>query len=406
MMTATQLFFRRVKTEWQYQYKVWKTAVDWIVWMYILIPFLIIVGSQYYAIWTEQVGWTDTFPLSLTWFMFFYLSLTGTVRLFIEEGDLLFLRQRESWMSILMRSGIIYSILFTVFLVSVVTVILFPIWYVYEGVSFIEIIFFMIFAIVFRLNLQLIKQMLSVRFEGWKLFLVNNLTLIIALAVFSLFLYSALLSKIGIFLLLTVFFIYLIKRRLDMRWSFYADCLREQQQQMRLTTLFIGASGYKVERKFRNRKQPILLFSESDRLFKERSNRNIISEIFIKFVIRNKSKLLVIGQMTIVFMFALSIAPFWLKWLLLPICMFSIIHYTRSSWKELKEHSFFKLYPFSNKEETVIGVKKAIACLTLPSCFLFGLMVGWGAYTFMIGAGVAFLSVLISYYLFIKDSYV
>ncbi|WP_416148731.1 ABC transporter permease [Salipaludibacillus sp. HK11] len=406
MMTPTQLFFRRLKTEWQYKYKVWKTAVDWIVWMYVLIPILIIIGYQYYSIWSEQAEWIESFPVSATWFVFFFLSSKGTVRLFIEEADLLFIRQSDSWMNKLMKSGIIYSALVSVFIVIVVTVIFLPVWYVYESVSFLEVIIFMTFAIIFRLNVQLIKQMLSVRFQSWKLLFINNAFMICSFAIFSIFLFSQLFVRGFVVLMFFILLSFLIKRRLNMKWSFFADCLREQQQQMKLTALFIGASGYKVERKFRNRKQPLLLFSESDRLFKERSNRNIISEIFIKFVIRNKSKLLVIIQLTIVFMFALSIAPFWLKWLLLPICIFSVIHYTRLSWQELKDHSFFKLYPFADQEETVIGVKKAIAWLALPSCFLFGLMVGWGAYSFLVGIGVASCSVLVGYYYFIKDFFI
>jgi len=41
MMTVTRLLLLRIVSDWKYQYRVFRTAVDWIVAIYIVIPFLI-----------------------------------------------------------------------------------------------------------------------------------------------------------------------------------------------------------------------------------------------------------------------------------------------------------------------------------------------------------------------------
>lgn len=62
MTSVKELFFHRLRKEWRYQYEVWKTAVDWVVWLYILIPALSVLGYQYYLVWDGIAEWVTLFP--------------------------------------------------------------------------------------------------------------------------------------------------------------------------------------------------------------------------------------------------------------------------------------------------------------------------------------------------------
>jgi hypothetical protein len=105
-------------------------------------------------------------------------------------------------------------------------------------------------------------------------------------------------------------------------------------------------------------------------------------------------------------MFAAALAPFWIKWLLLPICTFSLIHFIRSSWTDLTTHTFFKLYRFEKNTNTDLAIKRAIAWMSLPSCFLIGFMTGWAAFSPLLGLMVALVTVTLAYIFLIKELFV
>lgn len=268
------------------------------------------------------------------------------------------------------------------------SVALFPVWRMYEGTSLRDLSTFITFAILLRVNVQFVRQLLSITFKRWRLYFINMASLIALFLVFQLFLISPLLIQWAIIFTFGLAAHFLFKVRLNMTWSFQTDCLREGQRRLTLATSFISASGYKVEKKFRKNKEPFILFSESAQIFSNRCHSNIISEIFIKYVIRNKSKLLMSLQLIGCFVVAIVVAPFWIKWIVLLLSMFSIIHYIRSSWEELKNHLYFKLYPDPGHEETNHAVKKAISILTLPLCFLFGFFTGWSAFFPLVWVGL------------------
>lgn len=403
MMTPRRLFMHRLKNEWRYHYEIWKTAVDWIIGLYLFVPLLIFLGYQYYSIWNGQASWLEVYPTAFTWYFFLYICLFGTVRLFVQEGDLLFIRQEKAWLRGLMRYGILYSFLVSIVLVSSLSIALFPVWYVYETVSFVQLALFIPFALLTRINAQFVRQLLSIHFKRWKLSFINIGFVAVLFLLFTIFLRSPSAVQFVIVLSLGFSGILLYKMRLNMLWSFHIDCLREGQQRLKLATSFISASGYKVEKKFRKNKEPFILFSNSAHIFNNRNNSNIMTEIIIKFVVRNKTKLFVLLQLFACFTVAIVLTPFWLKWVVLIFSLFSVIHYVRSSWGELKDHLFLKLYPASNHEETALAIKRSLVFMTVPICFLLGFITGWSAFSPWVGLAIALTISILAYFYIMKE---
>ncbi len=284
--------------------------------------------------------------------------MSGTIRLFIQTGDLLFVRQNTDWLSCLMRLGIGYSVWRNFLFLGSALLFILPLWLVYDNASLSTISLFIAFVFVFRLNVQFVRQLLSVHLQRWKLHAMNAAFFIVFLTLFTLFYYSdpfAQLSLIGLHILALIF---LYRKRMNMRWCFYEDCNREEQQRLKLTSMLISASGYQMGKRGKVRKKPFLLFPQSTQLFRTRTNANLVSESFIKYVLRSRTSLTSILRIIGIYNFAIILVPNWIKWVVLFVGLYNLIHYIESSWKELKNHSFSRLYPFASHEETTKGVKK------------------------------------------------
>ncbi|WNF38352.1 ABC transporter permease [Bacillaceae bacterium IKA-2] len=398
MINPVQLFTFRLKNEWSYHYGVWKTAVDWIVWLYILIPFLAVFSYQYYLIWNGEAGWLEVYPTEFSWFFFFFISTKGTVRLFLDEGDLLFLRQNKRWLDTLMSLGMTYSFFVNMLLVIVVSGVFLPIWYVYEGATISKIVTFILFVCIFRISHQLIKQILAVTFQNWKLVFINLALYLGSFVIFLTYYLVALPSQLFITGLVIITGIVLCKTRLNMKWCFNDDCLRETQERLKLASLFVKASGFKVEKGNQKRKKPFILFSKSARLFRKRTNQNLIAETFIKYYLRSKSKLFILIQVTIACIVVLVLVPNWVKWILLFVCAFMAKHLVISALKEFKNNSFIKLLPYdAEHDEVIIAASKAVFILTTPSLFLFGFVAGWTIFSPFFGLLVGLVAVNLNY---------
>ncbi|MBU9711670.1 ABC transporter permease [Evansella tamaricis] len=399
MGSVRDLFFLRLKKEWVYQYSVWKTAVDWVVALYILVPVLAILGYQYYLLWEGSAEWVIQFPALFYWLPLFFLSRYGTVRLFLREGDLLFLRQQSNWYFSLIKHGITYSLLRNATLLVCCALLLLPIWLIYGGASNTEIVFALCYAFVFQLFSQLGRQLLALRYRRWKLYLINILFVMVTFPLFQLFFFGNGVVQAILFLGFALACYSLMKKRFHLTATFFEDCLRENQERLKLVSIFIAASGYKIAKK--QRKRPLILFSKSTKLFRKRTPMNLLAEIFIKQTIRNKTMLLGVLQITGVGIIAILLTPVMLKWVLLAVCLFAVVQFIKWGWRDMRTQPFFKLFPYKDQKNLVQGIRKAIFLLGLPSFFMLGLVTGWVAVSLTIGIVAAIGSVLFSYLFFI-----
>ena len=404
MTSVKELFFHRLRKEWRYQYEVWKTAVDWVVWLYILIPALGVLGYQYYLVWDGIAEWVTLFPEVFFWLPLFFLSRFATVRLFLREGDLLFIRQQNTWYSTLLRLGFIYTLLRNALILAVVAMLLLPFWLFYIGASTMEIILALSFATIFQWVGQLGRQMLALRYRRWKQAFMNLIFLIVTFQLFQLFFFGHVFIQIILIIVFAMACYWLIRKRLLLTSTFFEDCLRENQERLKLSSIFIAISGYKQEQK--QRKRPWVFFSKSTKLFKDRSPNHLLAETLIKRTIRSKSKLRIIFQFTALGVFVIVITPVQVKWVLLVICNVALIHFIKWSWRDMRTHPFLKLFHFHDDESLLNGVRKAISLLAMPSAALLGLVAGWtSSGSLLIGVITAILSPILSYSLMIKSLY-
>src|SRR5690606_25987817 len=84
----------RIKRHWTEQFRVWRTALDWTVWVYFIVPGLWIGGGTYREMWLDPPAWLASLPEALVLIVPMIYLFVGRQRLFLEDADVLFLLQK------------------------------------------------------------------------------------------------------------------------------------------------------------------------------------------------------------------------------------------------------------------------------------------------------------------------
>ena len=102
------------------QWKVWRTALDWTVWLYFIVPGLWLGGGTYLEIWHHPASWLTGMPLWAGERLPLFLIFLGRLRTFTEEADVLFLLQKQTWGRGLKLRGFGYTAFMLLLLTAVV----------------------------------------------------------------------------------------------------------------------------------------------------------------------------------------------------------------------------------------------------------------------------------------------
>lgn len=381
MITPTQLFFRRVASDWKYQYGVWKTAVDWTVALYIVIPAALIGLNGYALLWKNQYGWMEGLPFSWLLTALYLFTWSGRIRTFMEEGDQLFLLQRKGWVRRIIALGVGYSVTLNILSSLFVFFLFAPLLFVHYTLSTMQVVLFLVFVVLSKTDIGMAKQLFEPRFQGWKKTLVFKIAFI---SMGFIFLKSIpfLLGQPGLFLitsaLLLIVFGFLTKMRLHMK-SFMHDAAREQSERLRYASLLLRLSGLRIKRPDTQKRRP-WLFPSSNHLFKKRDAVNNLVELCIKSVLRNNSSLLLFAQLVAGGMLLISSFPLGWKVIIWPALAYLLASLAGSYWREAISSGFVQLFQWKPADKNTAAAK-SIFLLTLPGVLAIGFIAGWQTFS-------------------------
>lgn len=95
-MFGNKLFLRRFIWEFQYQWRVICSILDWSIMLYIAIPALVIIPFFYADFWQNiHIYWDARISLALLLTLLLFLSNCGHIRTYLLYPDLLFLIQKK-----------------------------------------------------------------------------------------------------------------------------------------------------------------------------------------------------------------------------------------------------------------------------------------------------------------------
>ena len=336
-MSPRKLFFKRLLSEWKLQYRAWKTAVDWTVAFYFILPAFAFGIYQYSLCWTNPSPWLNAVPLEMMLLLCFLFAWSGSIRIFIEEGDQLFLVRCEKWRRHLMALGMSYS--FGVFLFqNILFFLLFaPFLVLHFQLTATHFIGLFAVTLLLKIFLGLAKQLLSLRFAGWKKFFVLKGTFFLGTLLSVLLLPRILSSSIVFWAVVTVLFmasVLLIVKRLDLKGCFFADVEREQESRLKYVSFLLSVSGIKTKKPKRKRVRP-WLFRRSNPLFSRQDPGNKLVELCIKATLRNPQRMWMYSQMVLVSVLLVIGWHSSLKWLIWLALAFILTNYVGMDWIEI-----------------------------------------------------------------------
>ncbi|WP_444684620.1 ABC transporter permease [Alkalicoccus luteus] len=393
----------RIKLEWKDKIAIWRMVIDWTVALYIVVPILAIGGYYYAQLWQGNMEHLFTWMTPFRWsFLLLIIIHAGTLRLFVVEADMLFLRKFPAAFQRIKRTGVVYTLLLNGGMILLFAIALVPVWTVYGGYSAGWILSVLAAAFVAKITAQTTKQLLDVRYERGKLYAMNTVVTFLFTGVYI----GLVFAPIWLTLLGSLFLAgaaaYLIRMRLREDWAFSLDCLREMGQRINLSAFFLQQSGTQEKPKKYPRKKPMLLFTESEGFFKEPTNDKRLFEWFMKRWLRSKMRMLVYAQFFILFTIAIAVAPFYIKWLLLVLCTTIVVYTTYQMWLESWKHPFMKLLKRHESTDMSVPIRQAVGVITLPAAAVFGFFAGATSIGLWAGLVTAALMISIIFFLFIK----
>jgi Predicted ABC-type exoprotein transport system, permease component len=397
-MTVTRLFIQRLISEWKYQYQVWKTAVDWVVALYIVIPFCAIFLDFYRLWWRQAPEWLNYIPLNALLAVILVFTWSGTMRIFVEEADQLFLLQCKAWMSRIHKYSLGYSVIYNFLATSVLLMILAPFLFLHYGFSGIDIVWLTVFVFLLKNSLGIVKQLVELRFKGWpQRILTSVMFLIIGVYVRQsvVFLLSSKDPFYLSILALLIAFGMLLSKRLKLKGTFFADVSREQTAKLRLAKFMLQRAGTYVKKPRFLRKRP-LLFRQSNLLFRKRNPVNGLVEVCLKAMLRNDRDVIFYLQVLGLCIGLILLFPTYYKWLLWIVFSIVITNLVWLSWREVINEPFVCLFPWL-PETKVEAARKALFLMALPGQLILGMVVVIQTGSWLEALGMLPIGVIVGY---------
>lgn len=384
MMSPSKLFTKRLSVELKFQFSIWRTTIDWTVALYIVLPAIALGINQYLLWWKNTPYWLNILPVELLFAICFLFAWSGTIRLFLQEADQLFLLNQKQWLKKIMKYGLIYSFSADFFLSGFFFALLAP--FILQHYQFSQIQIFILFSITFlsKVFLGLAKQLLSLFFYGWQQFVVIRGMLALGSLLFVILIPRILNNLIMFLAAILLLFIasgMLSMKRLNYKGSFFVDVAREQSEKMKYVRLLLGFSGVNIKQPKKQRKRPWLFYS-SGTIFRKRNAVNGLVEVCIKSTVRDTTRL---GQYLLFFsLCGLIVLSFEgsVKWLIWLALVFIFANFVGLYWKECLTSEFLQFFLWKT-EDKHLASRKFLFIMTLPGCLLISILAGFQAYSWL-----------------------
>lgn len=394
-MSPAQLFYRRLRQEIRFQYGVFRMVGDWTVLVYLGIPALLAVVIWQVHLWWSIPSWMDFIPFPLFALLLYILFSQGSLRLYIQEADFLFLRQQEKWMKVIIHRGLFFSFLRDVVIVAVWFALAAPFLVLHYRISWPAVIVLFIFALLIKELLLYANNLLSLQFNGLFLKVLHFFVWIVAVVVFiviaTTFAYQLpwLITAVVIGAAVWIFF---VKTRLQVKGSFLNDIEDEEQAKWKFASLVFMQALKKNKKTIFTRKRPYL-FPKSGRVFRKETPAHRLADTYMKLFLRNSGMLRIyLGILGLANVFIIW-APVWLKWGGWVAILCLLAAWLRGHVKESEGHSFLHLWHW-DPETKRNAAETSIYFLMLPNAVITGAVLGWFTFSWLGVPAVIFLAIL------------
>ena len=376
MLTVRKLFWQRLAGSWKFQISVWKTVVDWVVALYIVIPFSAIFINAYLNWWKNIPPELNYFPLNVFLGIILVFSWTGTPQIFLADADQIFLFQRKVWIKGLIKYSVTYYIIFTILVTLLALTVLAPFFLLHYGFTWHSFIWFTGITLFLKADLGIMKQLLQFRFQGWKYVLINT-PIVVVTGVFFRQTVSALLNHSPLFpaalIVLLAALVGLLYLRFSLKGTLLEDIAMRQAGKLKFANVLLRYAGTYTKKPVTFRTRP-WLFRNSRLLFKRRTPETGLVELCLKANLRHTANLKFYLEVLAADILLIAVFPSPLKWLLWLVFIFLLTEMVKPLWLETVNSSFVSLFPLSS-EITFKAANRSLFLMAAPGEVILGLLV-------------------------------
>ncbi|RJE82790.1 hypothetical protein D3P07_26120 [Paenibacillus sp. 1011MAR3C5] len=378
MMTPSQLFFYRLKRNVKEQARAWNSVFDWSVWVYILVPGLVLFGGMYREIWLDMPEWANQVPWLLLFsiMLFLIIAFGGRIRIFVDEADRLFLLQQPRWLTLLKRYGMIYSFLMQALVLILPFAVLLPFLLRVEQISLQEIGAAYLYSLLFAMLMSMTLHLLNGRFRRWRQVGVETIVLLVGAGAYLYPMLSLANPTIVVGLtlagaaLLVLIVLYVCLRR---PFHFETEVKNERSARMSSTELLMSQV---IERKPAMKLKQPLFMRQSRRLFKKSDTGTILAELRIITFVRSMSTLRIgIGFLSVT-TGAIVLVPPSATYALIGGFLFLIVPWLRMQWEQWRTEEFIAQFPWDSADLGK-GVRISRFWLLLPHMTVWSAVAGF-----------------------------
>jgi ABC-2 type transport system permease protein len=347
-MKGSSLFRSRLIRGWKFQYNVWKTVLDWTVMLYIVIPAVVISTMIYRSWWQETPSWIMDLPLFLLFFAFYVIAWSGSIHMYLEEADKVFLVKKINLLWKLKTYGYSYSLFSQSLAVGSGFLFLLPFLLNHYQIGFTGLFALLGYFVSLSACLMLVKYYLRT-YESRRKKIGIGFLLFVLFSWFSQLVYF--LFQTGhlllVYLVACVILapsVYFSLKTLQKASSLDIGIDVEQERKTSMIKLVFSAAP-EIEKPVVTRRKKPLLFRKSKRIFKKRTPVTGIAELFIKVFIRNYSYISGYAALTNVTTAAIILIPsLWIRAFLF-LCFPIMIN----SWISIVWDKIFNSNPMTKK---------------------------------------------------------
>ncbi|QHW29872.1 hypothetical protein GZH47_02850 [Paenibacillus rhizovicinus] len=373
------LFRRRLGRFWIEQWRAWRTALDWTVWLYFILPMLWVGGGTYVDLWHDPPHWLTQLPMWTGERLPLFVVFIGRLRTFTEEADVLFLIQKRSWGRGLLVRGTAYTALVLLFMTTLVYALLFPFFIAVHHFPASHIVVMILYTWVWACIGAVWRNLIEARFLGLLKWVVKTaVTLLLAAAylVPMIAIGTSPLQLLAPLLIGAAALGLLLRIKLRARDTFESDAQQEQHARLASTQLLLRNV---IERRPRVKLSRPVMLRRSNRIFKPFNGETIHAEMIVKAFIRR----LPLIRTWLIFVFistaAVALSPAVIKPFVMIALLLLLSTWVISHWRGMIAEPFFAQFQW---QDAVLrkSAGRVRFWLVLPAAACFSIVGGLQVY--------------------------
>ncbi len=363
-MSASTLLWKRLLENFRFQVRAWRMGIDWTVLIYMIVPAITFVVYVYRSWWIDPPAWMTHLPFTGFLLLLYVYVWLGSLRMFLEEADQLFLIQKRTFYLSFRTFGMLYSLSKSLSGVAFTLIISLP-YLSLQTFSIKEFLFLFLMLSLWKMMFLLVKHSLFLLVAS-RFFqsLVITASFFISLPIYLIgFTRPSPSVTIIIIIGLCVACTLLFRLKVKAVGHFHEEVVKEIDAKYKVVSFFLMQSGTVDVQKSKQRRRP-WIFRRSNQWFKNRNLPNVVFEHFVKAWLRKRQNIFAYVRFFGISIVALLLFPPGWNKLILIVVMFLFHQMVKQEWSAYEQSSFFQLYA---REKTAYNLAEQ----RLYSVFLF-----------------------------------